>query len=573
MFWIYAVSKRRKAPIDVDDLDDQSEVIEAIKDLDSGLAIGKRGRSSQYWPKIRERLLKYSSTEDVEEAMLEWEDDGLPYKSEGGCCELCDKTPIKYRFPIKNRITGSRLVVGSECIYNYLQIDGYEGPEILRQKLVAQLNFLKKQERGEVEEGAKLEDVSGVFLTEGKVRRIISSIAGGEPDLDPGEYKESLQEVLHICNHLGIKNATVQASQQSLIAISKVIKFIVPIQKKQKVTGAGLAAVVSAIMSKRKAEDRLSVLGEYLGLLNSVAQFGPSREVITRSWGAVSQKRDSLLGLIVKKCDAGKAQLNADYRFELEMASPYRQLRGFIEAGIEKQKSNFDAQVTTVRKALGADNFVELIQDGSSALTQALNLDFFPDLNNSDDATQQAAAQVCAFINRVTNGDIRKVTSTIEQLYNLVGDIKDIAGAKVALLRAADDSIVDADVAGSKAVDEFARLTSLKDRAVLALIEEEVDEVADLVRETSGMRAFEKMSQDLEFDVQAVFKLYSSKIDLEKDFCSDIFNRWKSDRIQSLTPSQMSNIRKKMMGGRKEVKDSMWGALKSDLMSKFSVVR
>jgi len=81
------------------------------------------------------------------------------------------------------------------------------------------------------------------------------------------------------------------------------------------------------------------------------------------------------------------------------------------------------------------------------------------------------------------------------------------------------------------------------------------------------------MSQDLEFDVQAVFKLYSSKIDLEKDFCSDIFNRWKSDRIQSLTPSQMSNIRKKMMGGRKEVKDSMWGALKSDLMSKFSVVR
>ena len=569
MFWIYAVSKRRKAPIDVNDLDDQSEVLDAIKDLDSGLAIGRKGRSSQYWPKIRERLLKYSSTEDVEEAMMEWEDDGLPYKCEGGSCELCDKTPIKYRFPIKNRITGSRLVVGSECIYNYLQIDGYEGPEILRQKLVAQLNFLKKQERGEVEEGAKLEDLSGVFLLESKVRRIIASISGGEPELDPREYEGSLQEVLHICNHLGIKNATVQASHQALIATHEVIKF----QVKQKIPSSGLAAAVSTVMAKRKTEERLGILDKYLGLLNSVAKFGPAKEVISRSWGAVSQKRDSLLGLIVKKCDSGKAQINSDYRFELEMASPYRQLRGFIEAGIEKQKASFDAQVTTVRKALESDNFVDLIQDGSSALTQALNLDFFPDLNNSDDATQRAASQVCSFINRVTNGDIRGVTSTIEQLYNLVGDIKDIAGAKVALLRAADDSLVDADVAGSKAVDEFARLTSLRDRAALALIEEEVDEVAALVRETSGMRAFEKMGQDLEFDVQAAFKLYSSKNDLDKDFCLDIFNRWKDGRIRSLTPTQMSNIRKKMMSGRREIQNSMWGTLKSDLMAKFSVVR
>jgi hypothetical protein len=569
VFWNYAVSKRRKSPVDVDDLDDQSEVIDAIKDLDTGLATGRQGRSSQYWPKIRERLLKYSSTEDVEEARMEWEDDGLPYKCEGGSCELCDKTPIKYRFPIKNRITGNRLVVGSECIYNYLQIDGYEGPEILRQKLVAQLNFLKKQERGEVEEGAKLESVSGVFLIESKVRRIITSIAGGEPDLDPKEYEESLQEVLHICNHLGVKNATVQASHQALIATHEVVKFLT----KLKLPSSGLAAAVSTIMAKRKVEERLGILDKYLGLLNSVAKFGPAKEVISRSWGAVSQKRDSLLGLVVKKCDSGKAQLNSDYRFELEMASPYRQLRGYIEAGIEKQKASFDAQVTTVRKALESDNFVAMIQDGSSALTQALNLEFFPDLNNSDDATQHAAAQVCAFINRVTNGDIRGVTSTIEQLYNLVGDVKDIAGAKVALLRAADDSLVDADVAGSKAVDEFARLISLRDRASLALIEEEVDEVAALVRESSGMRAFERMSQDLEFDVQAAFKLYSSKNDQEKDFCLDLFNRWKEGRIRSLTPTQMSNIRKKMMSGRREVKDSMWGELKSDLMAKFSVVR
>lgn len=573
MFWIYAVSKRRKAPIDVSDLDDQSEVLDALKDLDSGLAIGRKGRSSQYWPKIRERLLKFSSTEDVEDAMMEWTDDGLPYKCEGGSCELCDKTPIKYRFPIKNRITGNRLVVGSECIYNYLQIDGYEGPEMLRQRLVAQLNFLKKQERGEVGEGAKLEDVGEVFQVEGRVRRIIASIGGGEPDLDPKEYQEALREVLHICSHLGIKNATVQASQQALYAITKVIKFMLPIQTKQKVTSPGMAAVASAVMAKRKTEDRLSVLGEYLGRLNSVAQFGPAKEVISRSWGAVSQKRDSLLTLVTKKCDSGKAQLNDDYRFELEMAGPYRHLKTIIEEGIDNQKKFFDSQVTTVQKALEADNFVELIQDGSSALTQALNLDFFPDLNNSDDAVQHAAAQVCAFINYVTNGDIRRITYTVEKLYQ-IETVRDIAGVKVAMLRAANDSIVDADVVGTKAVDDFGKLAAIaKDRRVLALIEEEVDEVADLVRSSSGMRVFEKMGQDLEFDVQAAFKLYSSKNDPDKNFCSDIFTRWSQGNIQSLTPFQMSNIRKKMMGRRGEVPNSMWGELKSELMAKFSIVR
>jgi hypothetical protein len=571
VFWIYAVSKRRKSLVDIGDLDGQSEVLEAIEDLDSGQALGSRGRSSQYWPKIRERLLKLSSSEDIEEARLEWEDDGLPYKCEGGTCELCDKTPIKYQFPIKNRIKGSRLVVGSECIYNYLQIDGYEGPEPLRKKLVAQLNFLKKQERGEGG-SSNVKEVGEVFLTESKVRRIIASIAGGEDDFDPKEYQESLREVLHVCNHLGAKGATVTATQQALIAITKVIKFMIPIQAKQKVKGNGLLGVSSAIMAKRSVEDRLSSITEYLGLLNSVAQFGPAKEVISRSWGVAAQERNGLLALVTKKCDAGKAQINADYRFELDMAGPYRGLKSIIEEGLQQQKAFFDSQVETVRSALEGDNFLELIQDGASALASALNLEFLPDLNNSDETAQHAAAQVCAFINYVTNGDLSKITTSIEELYRLE-NIRDLAGVKVALLRAANDSVIDADVAGKAAVAEFKRLLLSKDKRVLALIEEEVDEVADLVRASGGMRVFEKMGQDLEFDVQAAYKVYSSKNADERDFCLDLFSRWKQGQIRSLTPPQMSNIRKKMMGRRGEVPNSMWSDLKSELMTKFSIVR
>jgi hypothetical protein len=565
VFWINAISKRKR-DLDVSDLDSTSDVIEAIKELDSS-----KGKDSRYWPKIRECLLAHSSSQDVEEARLEWEEDGLPYELEDGKCELCDKTPIKYHFPIKNRIKGDRLVVGSECIYNYLQIDGYEGPEELRRKLVAQLNFLKKKERGEAGD-TDLKDVGEAFLTDSKVKRIIASIAGGEPDLDPNGYHAALKEVLHICNHLGVKGATVQASQQALIALTKVIKFMLPIQKKQKVSGPGLLPVAVAIMARRQTETRLSNMTEYLGLLTTVAKFGPSKDVISRSWGVATQKRDGLLSLVIKKCDAGKAQLNEDYRFELGMASPYRGLKTIIEEGVQAQKAFFDAQVDTVRDALDGDNFIELIQDGNSALSQALNLEFFPDLNNSDDASQHAAAQVCAFINYVTNGDLKTSVSTIENLYKLE-DIRDLAGVKVSMLRAANDSIVDADVDGKAAVTDFERMLTSKDKRVLALIEEEVDEVAVLVRASNGMRVYEKMGQDLEFDVQAAYKLYSSKVAAERDFCSDLLTRWKQGEIRSLPPSLMSNIRKKMMGRRNEVPNSMWVELKSELMAKFSIVR
>lgn len=561
MFWHYAVSKRRKPPVDVTALDTESEVIEAIHDLDSA----KRGVRDSYWPKIRERLLQLSSSDDIEEAKREWEDDGLPYYCEGGTCELCDKVPIKYRFPIKNRVTHKKLVVGSECIYNYLQIDGYEGPEELRRKLVAQLNLLKS---GETE---GLRTVGEVFQTESKVRRMIVSVAGGEPDLNPEEYRDALYEVVHVCNHLGIKNSTAQASQQVLVALSKAIKFATVVRAKQKVLGPGLGAIASALVARRRFEDRLSALDEFLRLLNSIAQFGPAKDVLARAWGVVDQRRDDLLDLITKKCDVGKAQLESDYRFELDMASPYRNLRVFIEAGVKSQRDFFDSQVDAVRKALEADNFIELVQKGSVALTNALNSEFYPDLMNSDDAAQRAAAQVCSFINIVTNGDIHGVTSAIEGVYHLSG-IRDLAGVKIAMLRAANDSIIDADVAGKGAVADFEQLVNERDKKVLELVGEEVDEVAELIKKTSGMRVYEKMGTDLDIDVQATFKRYSSKVAAEKSFCSGLFKQWEDGGLRSLAPSVLTSIRKQLLNRRSEVPDSMWQDLKSELMAKYSIL-
>jgi hypothetical protein len=575
MFLNYAATRKRPED-DLADTMDASDISEALKDLDEGIAIGKRGRNSGYWPRIRERLIENSSTEDVDEAVREWESDGLPFISRGSC-ELCDKTPIKYHFPIQNRVTQKKLVVGCECIHNYLIISGYEAPEALKKKLVAQLNLLKKQEAGG---GGATEDdlhlLEESFSLESKVRRVIGAIAGGEPDLDINEYEESLYEVVYICNTLGIKNSLSKAGSDAHIAARKISRKMDAIRVKQKFVGNGLGVLASTIMAKRKPSDKVEALAEYLNLLNDLANFGPASEVIARTWGAVAERKESLLTSVQRKCDKGKNQLTEDYRFECDLVRPYSNLSSVLEAGLKAQRDLFDSQLSTVRNALEKEDFLEQLRKESSVVSQALHLDFYPDLSNSDGNEQKAAYNVGQFAEFVGKGGFKSVQFVIEQVYDLENEtIRDVAGVKVALFRAADDSIIDADVMGAKAVNAFEDLIRSKERRALDLVEQEVDEIAELVQTAGNLKVFEKMSRDLGIDVQKVFKLYTNDPKFEGPFCKDIFERWESGRLRSLSPAQMGNIKRQqsMKGYAGEVKNSMWKALQSKLTARYSILK
>jgi hypothetical protein len=573
MFLNYAASKK-KPKGDLSSLVRPADLEGAIKDLEDGEALGKRGRSSSYWPKIREVLLDKSSSSDIDEAIKEWESDGLPYIAEG-TCELCGKTPIKYRFPIRNRTKGSKLVVGCECIYHYLEIGGYEAPEAVLRKLNAQKAILKKIDKGLVSED-ELAKLSKVEALEGQIRRLISAIAGGAKDLDIFEYEQALSEVVGICNALGIKNESSKRGDSAHIVSYQITRSVKSTQALQKGVGNGLGSYTSALMAKRKLDEKLVLLETYFDQLADLANFGPASQVVALTWGAVAERKDSLLASVQKKCDKGKSQLTEDYRFECDLVRQYRNLSAILEAGLKAQRDLFESQLEVVRKSLTADDFIDQLRKESSIVSKALRINFYPDLSNSDEAAQRAAYNVGVFAEFVGQKGYLKVQDSIEDTYKLEkGSIRDGAGIQISLFRAADESLIDADVMGARAIDVFEDLVRSKNPRVLEIVEQEVNEVADLIKESRGLSVVQKMTQDLGFNVEKVFQLFSSKNPEDMAFCMDIVQRWSSGELYDLTPAQMKKVQKQLTtkGSSEDVRDSVWDKLRAKLATKFDLFK
>lgn len=573
MFLNFAASKKK--PVDdlmgigdIDDIDD------ALKDLEQGEAIGRKGRSSEYWPKIRERLLAASSSDNIDEAIREWESNGLPFIS-SGTCELCDKTPIKYHFPIRNRTSGNKFIVGCECIYHYLEIGGYEAPAALMKKLNAQKAILKKMDKGLVDE-SELAALSKVDSLETYIRRVIAALSGGSGDLDIVEYSEALFEVVFICNTLGIKNSSSKVGSDAYVIAKKIEKKMKAVRAKQKFTGNGLGTLTSAIMSKRKLDEKVELLSDYYDMVTDLANLGTASQVISISWGAVAEKKDSLLDSVQKKCDRGKSQLTEDYRFECGLVRQYKNLSALLEAGLKAQRDLFDQQLETVRSALMSEDFIEKLKSEASVVSQALRIEFYPDLSNSDGASQKAAYNIGQFAEFVAKSGYVKVREAIEDLYKLGrGYVRDTAGVQISIFRAADESLIDADVMGAKAINEFEDLVRAKDKRALELVGKEVDEVAELLRDTRGITVAQKMSDDLDIDIQGVFQVFSTNVPADVSFCMEIFERWQSGVLKSLTPEQSRTIQKKLtVSGRSgEVRNSVWSHLKSKLTARYTLLK
>jgi hypothetical protein len=68
---------------------------------------------------------------------------------------------------------------------------------------------------------------------------------------------------------------------------------------------------------------------------------------------------------------------------------------------------------------------------------------------------------------------------------------------------------------GAKAVNAFEDLIRSKERRALDLVEQEVDEIAELVQTAGNLKVFEKMSRDLGIDVQNVGNLVDFEVYLQ----------------------------------------------------------
>lgn len=554
-------------------MDEIGEVQEGLSDVEEALARSKAPRSGPYWPKIKATLLENSSTSDIDDAIKEWDRDGFPYVSRE-VCQLCGKNPIKFCFPIKNRVTHIQLVVGCECVHNYLEIGGYETPEELKKSLTTQLNVLKKVERGEAEEG-ELEAVKGLSRLETEVRNRLALVASGAFELE--EYYTALESVLTVCNNLSLESEPpVKAASVAFKAAHKLNLFMTKIKKKQKFQGSSLKLLLDKILAKREPAVKEELLETYLERLNALFGVGRPADVISRAWGAVECGKNRLVGEVAIKCAKGKAELADKTKDVVSVAKPYGYLSFLLGQGLKALNASFDAQLESVRKAVESEDFIEQVQASSSTLSKILSYQFYPDLANAEGPAERGAYKVIQFVESVSKGTgaVSHIIEAIESTYRLGSvRVKDLAGIRVSLLRAADDdSILDVDVMGSDAVVEFSKLIREKNPQALALIQKEVDEIALLIKSTGNQKVYELMSEKLGFDVERVYKLYTADKPIELDFCTRILDDWLRGRLVELSIARLENIHQQISfkGRTKEVRNSMWRKLESRLTARVS---
>ncbi len=535
-------------------LDELPELEQAEEDLRGGELWA---RSPDYWDRIKTKLLKHSSAKDVKTAIQEWVSNGHLFISHGGTCELCGKTPISFQFPIKNKVTGDQLIVGNECVINHKQLAERVNLSDLRKKIRKMKDLLRSGQATP----EKLDGIQDLYKLEKKVRTKLLTL-NGPGDLDVAEYKLSLEEAHKVGQVLRVETTAAQSVKSAINACRSFLRFQDDLRKRQKYKATGVADLIGAIMRQKKGDytGQMDQLTQVSNLISDLLGSGRPTEVISRMWGAITEARNTLVEQMVQRGDAAKTQMAELYADELQFVKSFPFLHFTVKAGLLAHRDEITRKVTSIVGALTAEDFFDSMKE-SRSLPAQVNQTFYPSLQYGNGTQVRAAHNVCQFLDLLRKGFLRDVVTSIRTRYNLTA-IQDLAGVKVALLRAADDSIIDADVDGSTCVGKFNQLLSQGDPRVVDLIQSEVDEVKAI----SVRKVYEQMGIDLGLDVERVFKVYVSDNPVEKAMMTSLLRTtWPTGR--KLTPAIMGNIQAQLAkySRTKERRNSMWSFLKSEL--------
>jgi len=182
------VSGYKRAGDDDTSLDTVKELEDAIGDL----ALALDAKTSGYDTKVRKELLAKSVSQDYDTAKMEW---GLHKKwvdPSGGKCELCGHVPIIYHFQIKNKHNHNELVIGSECILNYVSIDGFSKEDL--KKYLSRLRARLKDRRFDAIE----KDVLDLWDQQDQVFLVLKQLVDKAPDLNVLDFYQRLDRLQRI---------------------------------------------------------------------------------------------------------------------------------------------------------------------------------------------------------------------------------------------------------------------------------------------------------------------------------------------------------------------------------------
>lgn len=539
-------------------LDELHELDQADDDLSDG---AKWAQRSDYWERIRETVLRHSSAKDVKLAIQEWTSDGHVFVQHGGTCELCGKIPISWRFPIKNRVTGSKLIVGNECVRNYRQLAGKVDLDHLQKMIRKQKDLLRKG-KGTQED---LTNIEGMYRVEKALRAKLAGVIGSG-DLDVTEFRNEIQAAEKVGQILRVQSDGYKLGRGLVAACRSYLAFQDRLGKAQKYKPTGIGDTISAIMRQKKGDfgGQLDQLKQVESHMKELFAAGSPNEVVSRMWAAISDAREALVAQILARGDETKAQMLKMYSDELEFTKSYPHLYFVLTAGLNEHRAGINKKIAATTQVLRSESFFDDVA-ASRALPTEVGQRFYADFAYGEGVTVKAASNLVQFIDLLRKGFLKNVIDVVQERYKLK-TIKDIAGVKKAILRAADDSIIDADVDGANAVGKFVVLIRQGESRTLALVQAEVDDI----KEISEKKVYEQMSLDLGIDVERVFKLYISDNDFERGFISTIFkSTWPSGK--KLSTAQIGNIERQLAkyARIKERPHSMWQAMKHELTAAY----
>lgn len=523
-------------------LDEESEIDDAEEELD-GIRTNKG-----YWPRIKEKLLSLSSSQDAAEAVKEWVY-GSMWVGANGVCELCGYNPIKYHFQIRNQITRNTLVVGSECIYNYLEIPGVPDPSVLKKRLNQLRTRMKAQAEGLSSEEA-LRQFQEIELLERSLYQRIQALSKPENDFDAKVVEQSLLEVIRLYHSLRfIPTTAFKTCQDANRLLVKLVKFSTSVGKRaKKLQGHGMVDTVQAIMRLREDADKKANLVRMKEMVDDIGRLGTLSEIVSRGWDSLKESRQAIIAKVEQDLRTSVQQLEDRYADELAYLKHYEYLYFTLETGVTSRKDELTKSARAVVDYVQSDEF---LTGGLSKSTPG----FIPQSTLSDSANVhvRSANTVVKIVDQARAG-----LKWANEAVNRKGYTLSLAEFTGIWLECIDEGVVEI----TDPVDQF--LDQFESDGVQRIARK----IAPKAIPPEGMTVVDAMTQAWGVDIEAVWKRISSDTPREASFAEDLTTKFLAGKQRTLTFNQMGIIKRKLQ--LKPVPNSMWDKLKGTLKAPYA---
>ena len=543
---------------DIDPTMDEGEIEEALGELDAP----SPGRTGAYWSRIRATLLEHSSSDDIEQAVKEWKYTRM--WSNQSVCELCGHNPIKFHFQIINRLNGNSLVVGSECIYNYLEIQGVPSKEMLKKRLNQLRAKAKAVAKGEASEDdiAKLEALQAL---ERDLNQIVAKIASPEADIDVWEFMKELSGPIHLGKTLNIKSASFQEILSCDSDLQTLFRQLENITKRStKYKSHLLLPAIATIMGFRSGiEDQRGQLETLRKNITKAFNAADAKGLIQMVWGEVKNSRAAILNHLNTRLESAKNDCQLQYRSILDFVKPYDHLHFLLQAGIDSNKAQMDKSATEARKKIESEDFFE---SRSPHSMRDLVPSFVSALSTGDSRLEDAAYHTLAFLGNIRGGYATDIVK--QDLQARYGNLRDFAGINKVILRAGEDGLINPEK-GIQAIKDFGSLVHAGDEKIHALLVEEMIEIRSQHKQQGRQKVFEAMSEQWDFDVKKFFQAVPSEHPFFPGFCDSLLRMFLRG-VPEMTYKQRASVEKNSAKYKTPVSKSCWDLYARELTQPYT---